>query len=197
MTSGSGTSDSSVPVSSVPVASPYQSLVNTFGSRAEGSVAAQASSVEKGASYASTKCTTSQPAEETYFDITNDRDPWPSPSTRSTTAGQSLGVHVPQAVQDLGQYGPVGLCLLGRDVTREVLHRVVDVCSLMKSAHLSVSSETMKQQQEKLTRAQEALKQAVFMTNRLHSIVTCIENFQQQNLPPDCETNVQVRSDPF
>ncbi|KFD51618.1 hypothetical protein M514_07497 [Trichuris suis] len=191
MTSGCYVSDSSGPAAGMSTANPYQSLVNTFGARTEGPATVQTIPLEKGVSYASLKCTTNQPAEESYFDITSDRDSWPSPSTRSAAAGQSLGVNVPQAVQDIGQYGPVGLCIVGRDVTREVLHRVIDVCSLLKVANLSVSNETMKQQQEKLGRAQESLRQAVLMANRLGSIIASIENFQQQRLPANCDNNIQ------
>ncbi|VDO95835.1 unnamed protein product [Soboliphyme baturini] len=117
-------------------------------------------------------------------------DMWPSTQSKSSPHSQLFIGSVYHAVQNIDQYGPLTLCLLGRDLTREIVNRTVDLFSHIKTLQLPLSTETFKQQQEKQLRAQESLKHIVYLFNRLESIGKKLEQFQRIILPENVDNMV-------
>ncbi|KRZ51530.1 Vacuolar protein sorting-associated protein 11 -like protein, partial [Trichinella nativa] len=169
------------------VSSPIQSLVNSFGSRREVPSPSPAS-VSESTNVAPGKTTQ---ADESQQEHHAEREAWSAQGSKAFNVNPFFAFSMSQILQSNDNNGPLALCIIGRDFTREVINRTCDICGALKSLQLPTAPEAVKQHQDKLQRINESLKQVNIILERLEAIDRKIDNFRKELLPADAEDHLK------
>ncbi|KRY28444.1 Vacuolar protein sorting-associated protein 11 -like protein, partial [Trichinella spiralis] len=169
------------------VSSPIQSLVNSFGSRREVPSPSPAS-VSESTNVAPGKTTQ---ADESQQEHHAEREAWSAQGSKAFTVNPFFAFSMSQILQSNDESGPLALCIIGRDFTREVINRTCDICGALKSLQLPTAPEAVKQHQDKLQRINESLKQVNIILERLEVIDRKIADYRKELLPADAEDHLK------
>ncbi|KRX20165.1 Uncharacterized protein T07_415, partial [Trichinella nelsoni] len=153
------------------VSSPIQSLVNSFGSRREVPSPSPAS-VSESTNVAPGKTTQ---ADESQQEHHAEREAWSAQGSKAFNVNPFFAFSMSQILQSNDESGPLALCIIGRDLTRE----------------LPTAPEAVKQHQDKLQRINESLKQVNIILERLEAIDRKIAGYRKELLPADAEDHLK------
>ncbi|KRY90578.1 Uncharacterized protein T4D_11647 [Trichinella pseudospiralis] len=169
------------------VSSPIQSLVNSFGSRREVPSPSPAT-VSESTNVASGKSTQADDSQQEHH---AEREAWPAQGSKTFNVNPFFTFSMSQILQSNDECGPLALCIIGRDLTREVINRTCDICCTLKSLQLPTAPEALKQHQDKLQRINESLKQVNIILERLEVIDRKVSEYRKELLPADAEDHLQ------